>query len=208
MNDGDSMENDIVIPASVVVIGDHAFDWTKAGFTVEKGSKLTTIGAYAFAHGSMTTFTVPASVESVGAYAFYSNSKLTELLFEDGDKPLTFGTASDGEEGHVINSTGIETLKLPARLTVLENSAFENNYSLTSVTFAEGSRLTTIGNAAFRFGSVTEIVIPASVRNTDRVAIGSEAFYYSGLTKVTFEMGGYRAPDAGRECLRLQQLSD
>lgn len=190
MNDGDSMENDIVIPASVVVIGDHAFDWTKAGFTVEKGSKLTTIGAYAFAHGSMTTFTVPASVESVGAYAFYSNSKLTELLFEDGDKPLTFGTASDGEEGHVINSTGIETLKLPARLTVLENSAFENNYSLTSVTFAEGSRLTTIGNAAFRFGSVTEIVIPASVRNTDRVAIGSEAFYYSGLTKVTFEMGG------------------
>ena len=74
MNDGDSMENDIVIPASVVVIGDHAFDWTKAGFTVEKGGKLTTISAYAFAHGSMTTFTVPASVESVGAYAFYSNS--------------------------------------------------------------------------------------------------------------------------------------
>ena len=36
MNDGDSMENDIVIPASVVVIGDHAFDWTKAGFMVER----------------------------------------------------------------------------------------------------------------------------------------------------------------------------
>lgn len=190
MNDGDSMENDIVIPASVGTIGDHAFDGVSAEFTVEQGSKLTAIGAYAFAHGSLTTFTVPASVESIGAYAFYYNYDLTELLFEDGDKPLVFGAASGSDEGHVINSTGIETLVLPARLTVLENSAFESNYTLTSVLFAEGSRLTTIGNSAFKYGSVAEIVIPASVKNTDRVAIGAEAFYYSELAKVTFEPGG------------------
>ena len=81
--------------------------------------------------------------------------------------------------------TGIATV--PAEVTSIGVGAFQedNPYygsALTAVTFAAGSQLTSIGEAAFRNAiALTEITIPAGV-----TSIGTYAFFYANaLTAIT-----------------------
>ncbi len=199
---GDALE--LTIPATVKTIGNHAFEGSGYSYltnylssvTFEEGSTLETIGAYAFSRAKISSFNVPASVTSIGAYAFYYCSELTSLTFEEGSAPLTFGTAYDSYKGQVLANTKVTEVHFPGRLTAIGASAFERNSSIETVTFgdqyAEGgftkSALTTIGEGAFKYASaLSAITIPASVKNTDVIAIGNEAFLGSGLTSVTFE---------------------
>lgn len=199
---GDALE--LTIPATVKTIGNHAFEGSGYSYltnylssvTFEEGSTLETIGAYAFSRAKISSFNVPASVTSIGAYAFYYCSELTSLTFEEGSAPLTFGTAYDSYKGQVLANTKVTEVHFPGRLTVIGAEAFYNNTSIETVTFGDQyadsgftkSNLTTIGEGAFKYASaLSAITIPASVKNTDVIAIGNEAFLGSGLTSVTFE---------------------
>ena len=196
---GEALE--LTIPATVKTIGNHAFegsDYTRylTSVTFEEGSALETIGAYAFSKAKISSFNVPASVTSIGAYAFYYCSELTSLTFEEGTAPLTFGTTYGNDTGNVLNETLVTEIHFPGRLTVIGESAFDRNSKIETVTFGDQytdsgftkSNLTTIGEGAFRYASaLSAITIPASVKNTDVIAIGNEAFLESGLTSVTFE---------------------
>lgn len=196
---GEALE--LTIPATVKTIGNHAFegsDYTRylTSVTFEEGSALETIGAYAFSKAKISSFNVPASVTSIGAYAFYYCSELTSITFEEGTAPLTFGTTYGNDTGNVLNETLVTEIHFPGRLTVIGESAFDRNSKIETVTFGDQytdsdftkSNLTTIGEGAFRYASaLSAITIPASVKNTDVIAIGNEAFLESGLTSVTFE---------------------
>lgn len=199
---GEALE--LTIPATVKTIGNHAFEGNGYSYltnylssvTFEEGSTLETIGAYAFSKAKISSFNVPASVTSIGAYAFYYCSELTSLTFEEGTAPLTFGTAYDSYKGQVLTNTKVTEVHFPGRLTVIGAETFYNNTSIETVTFGDQytdsdftkSNLTTIGEGAFRYASaLSAITIPASVKNTDVIAIGNEAFLGSGLTSVTFE---------------------
>ncbi|WP_227472067.1 leucine-rich repeat domain-containing protein [Parabacteroides bouchesdurhonensis] len=60
--------------------------------------------------------------------------------------------------------------------------AFRECKTLTSVTFAEGSKVETIGKLAFfKCSDLQSITIPSSV-----ITIGESAFQQTGLTSVTF----------------------
>ena len=191
---------DVVFPASLTSIGNYAFYRASLdSATFEGTSTLKTIGAYAFAGVSFESFTVPASVESIAAYAFSSNYYLKSLNFEDGDKDLVIGVSYDGEYGtyygYILYScSSVKELHLPGRLTVIAQESFYGLYNLATVTFGSAehpSRLTTIGDEAFCRSGLTAITIPASVKNTaDAIAIGYRAFAFADLESLTFEMGG------------------
>ena len=196
---GEALE--LTIPATVKTIGNHAFegsDYTRylTSVTFEEGSALETIGAYAFSKAKISSFRVPASVTLIGAYAFSDCNDLTSLTFEEGTAPLTFGTTYGNDTGNVLNETLVTEIHFPGRLTVIGERAFDRNSKIETVTFGDQytdsdftkSNLTTIGEGAFRYASaLSAITIPASVKNTDVIAIGNEAFLESGLTSVTFE---------------------
>lgn len=80
----------------------------------------------------------------------------------------------------------VTEIVIPASVTEIEGSAFQGCTQLESVTFAEGSELSSIGTYAFDYcPSLEEIVIPASV-----TSIGKKGF--SGcrsLKKITFAEG-------------------
>lgn len=197
--DADS-DVELVLPETLKTIGHYAFNGAKVATASFPGtSALETIGAYAFSETSLSSFTVPASVRVIYAYAFSENDSLQSLLFEEGTADLVLGapynTGYSVEYGNVIYSAySLKELHLPARLTVIEREAFRYASDLKTVTFgSEGapSRLTTIGEKAFYSTGLTTVTIPASVRNTaDSIAIGTEAFAFSSLTDIIFEMGG------------------
>jgi len=216
---------------SLEVIGAHAFD-----------------GSYYLAYGE--TLTIPATVTEIGAYAFYGCSYMKYLAFEDGEgaadlilgAPYSYTTTNDvgatitvTERGHVFeNCTYLESVSLPARLVEIAEYSFYRagkygyNYSTWEyeakmvVTFAENSRLTTIGKSAFESANTAgELIIPASVQNLapvvsgnesfDRLGIGERAFYASSFTKITFEAGGTAPLTIGKDaftCLgKLTELT-
>ena len=138
--------------------------------------ELTSIGYKAFySKGTLTSVTIPASVTSIGEYAFSGCSGLKTLTFAEGSQLETIGHDA-------FNSSAISgELTFPASLKTIGGYAFNSCSQLSSLTFAEGSQLETIGNDAFNGTSISgELTLPASL-NT----IGGYAFYATMLTAVT-----------------------
>ena len=152
---------------------------------------LTTIGEEMFYQSRLKTVEIPASVETIGSYAFKGCSSLTTVTFEKGSQLKTIGEEYDG--GAFSGCSALTSIEIPASVETIGSSAFKGCSSLTTVTFEEGSQLKTIGggysyegyHGAFSDCPITSIEIPASVET-----IGSAAFAgCSSLTTVTFEKG-------------------
>ena len=103
---------DVVIPASVVEIGDYAFTGitTLGSITFAQNSKLEVIGNSAMAGSKTVTLTIPATVKEIGNNAFQNSPLLEEVIFEEGCQLETMG-----------------------------NYVFQNCQSLTSFTFPTNS---------------------------------------------------------------------
>ena len=71
----------VSIPASVIIIGNEAFNRCAklTSCTFEGVSQLEQIGQRAFASTGLKTIDIPASVTSIGAYAFDENTELKQV---------------------------------------------------------------------------------------------------------------------------------
>ncbi len=74
-------------------------------------------------------------------------------------------------------SSSITSVSIPASVTQIQNEAFFNTASLTSVTFAAGSLLQEIGSDAFRTSGLTSIEIPQSVTTIGEGGVSGNTFY-------------------------------
>lgn len=90
---------------------------------------------------------------------------------------------------------------------MLSDQAFYYNDSTTEVTFPENSRLTTIGAEAFKYGNLQKIKLPASLNNTDVIAVGNEAFSGAPLTEFSFMTGGTGEVTLGESALAFSYNS-
>ena len=157
------------------------------------GSTLTTIGSSAFSNNSrLTGITIPEGVTSIGNSAFSGCSYLSSVTIAEG-------VTSIGDSAF-YNCSSLTSITIPASVTTFANGSsttgvFRSCTGLTSITFASGSQLTTIGDYMFNgCNRLTGITIPNSVKT-----IGSYAFIgCTRLTSVTFAsdsqlttIGGY-----------------
>ncbi len=120
------------------------------------------------------SYTVPAEVTNIPAYAFQGLTFLKKIAFEPGTENLTIGN-------YAFDGTGLTEVEIPARLYSMGTYAFANCESLTKVTFEEGYSLGAIPNYAFRNSAIESINIPAAVTQ-----IGQYAFAGTALRTITF----------------------
>ena len=99
--------------------------------------------------GSLTTLTIPASVETIGNHAFYLCTGLSTVTFEEGSRLKYIG--SDAFAGN----------------TVLKETWVDYAYQLSSINLEECTQLEKIGDNAFQFSKLSKIIIPASVKSID-----------------------------------------
>jgi len=175
------------LPAHVTTIGDYAFaNFETYTFSLQEG--VTAFGDYAF-YNSELDVTVPASVKTIGAYCFSTDTNEWYPPYAT----VTFAENSTLEYigEYAFSANGLSSMVLPASVKTIGAYAFYECEDLDEFTFAENSSLETIGAFAFSAGSswyvngITEITIPKSV-----TSIGAHAFEYTGLQTVTFEAGG------------------
>ncbi|MBG0762099.1 leucine-rich repeat domain-containing protein, partial [Acholeplasma laidlawii] len=150
------------ISANVTKIPNYMFDNTNlTNVNIEEGSQLENIGSRAFYGTKITSFTLPNSVTSIGSSAFSSTRQLLSFIFEEDSKLESISSS-------MFQDSAITSITIPASVISIGSSAFAaENYSatytsgLTSVTFEEGSQLTSIGANAFQKARLLEsIIIP------------------------------------------------
>ena len=144
----------INIPTGVTSIDNYAFSGATALISITIPSSVTSIGDSAFYGASaLTSITIPSSVTSIGDSAFHAAS-LTSIAVDSDNQNFT---SVDGVLFNKAATTLIQyplgksntVYSIPASVTSIGRHAFYHVTSLASVTFAEGSQLTSIGEAAF-----------------------------------------------------------
>ena len=123
---------------------------------------VTSIGSWAFYGCSgLTEIVLPGSVTSIGDMAFDDCSGLTEFRLPEG-------VTSIGDSAF-SGCTGLTEIRLPESLTSIGKSAFRGCKGLTLVRLPEG--VTSIGDEAFSYcGSLTEIRLPESLTSIGKYA--------------------------------------
>lgn len=181
----------VTIPASVTKVGERAFYSSNKLAKVEfaKGSKLTTIGAFAFNWcdklasvslpeslkklesgvfsmcDSLEAIKVPAGVTELGD-AVFANSGLKEIALPDGITKIGAATFR--------GCTYLTTATMPANLTELGTCTFEDCLGLTSVTFPEASKLSYVPEDTFYHCiSIKYIYLPMSFVQTKACAFSN-----------------------------------
>ena len=144
--------------------------------TIEVGGqkyKVTSIGDYAFFYCSrLTEITIPEGVASIGDRAFVFCASLTQITIPES-------VASIGDYAF-SECTRLTEVAIPEGVTSIGDSAFESCHSLKEITIPKG--VTSIGDYAFAFCiGLTQITIPESV-----ASIGDYAFTdCSNLKEIT-----------------------
>ncbi len=157
------------------------------------GKTVTAIGEYAFSFCySLTTVTIPDSVEQIGMNPFAACSRLKTIsvspehlyfatidgvLFRKADKALISYPAG-------ISSS---TYTIPQGITAIGDGAFSSCKSLTSVSIPDS--VTSIGDRAFSSCDfLTSVSIPDSV-----TSIGGFAFFLCNSLTLTVPRNSYAA---------------
>jgi len=216
------------IPSSVTTIGDSAF--SNSGLTgVTIPSSVTTIGDSAFSNSGLTGVTIPSSVTTIGNYAFYFCSSLTSVIipssvttightafyFCDSLTSVSIPSSVTTIGNYAFNDcSSLENITVDSRnpsYASIEGILFDKNIK-TIIQYPIGKKMgaytipssvTTIGDFAFSWSSLTSVIIPSSV-----TTIGDSAFYRSSLTSVIIPssvttIGNY----AFNDCNRLENIT-
>lgn len=167
----------VIIPNSVVAIGNNAFGSCEGLTSVNIQGNITSIGRYAFTDCSgLVSFDIPNSVTSIGEFAFSGCSGLTSVNIPTGLTSIlqrTFQSCSN-----------LKSIIIPTGVTSIGDGAFANCFSLASV--AIPNSVVSIGGAAFEnCRDLISVNIPNSV-----TSIGYGVFNFcSSLTDINVEEG-------------------
>ncbi len=218
---------DVTLPSGIMEIGDHAFNIYAEN--VENNTKidfsaclnLKTIGDYAFQGcQGIVSMALPASVETVGSYAFAATAAYDTFMKEaseakteadryyiTGNQLLLAAYVADGQETiHVPDGvktiaggvfSGWDLAYIPENTKGLSDSGVSKyNISYKVKAIELPNTLEHIGDSAFfRMLSVEKIVLPKSLKT-----IGEDAFgFCDALTDLS---GGDNIDSIGRSAFR------
>lgn len=143
------------------------------------------VGTLCFCNSGLEEIVFPQTVKTISASAFQSCKHLHQVKLNEGLEVLG-GKWKDGEneyESMTFVDAGIESVKIPSTLKVIEAQTFYKCKSLKCVEFSEG--LDKIGVAAFAESGIESIVLPS----TTRTVCGSVFYKCEHLASVQLNEG-------------------
>jgi uncharacterized repeat protein (TIGR02543 family) len=120
------------------------------------------IGANAFQASAMTSISLPATLTSIGEYAFASSTSLDAIS-------IPYGVVSIGEWAF-SSSELLETINLPASVTSIGNTAFQDSLSLKNIN---------VNSANTNFASVDGVLFNKALTQLEAYPAGKPAASYT-----------------------------
>lgn len=166
----------VVIPDSVVSIGNEAFSRCYNVQSVVIPNSVVSIGDRAFEKCELDSVTISDGVTSIGEGAFYECVRLTEVIIPN--------SVTDIGQSIFYGCHGLTNIQLSNNITKINEWAFDGCSKLTSIEIPDG--VTSIGRCAFAgCYSLINVDIPSSV-----TSIGDQVFIYCrGLTGISIPVG-------------------
>lgn len=206
----------VIIPESVIEIGDGAFAGCKKLKEVNFTDKLKTIGSNAFRDTKLTKVIIPSNVTQVGEGAFANCMSLVVVSV-----PASIGEISDSMFYNCVNLQKIEignvtsignyafagskflsTITIPSTVTLIGAYAFAGCTKLETVNIPNDTTLETLGSSAFDTDKSLKAI---SLKNTKLTSI-SDATFAGCANLETLELANsitYIAADALEDCDKL-----
>ncbi|MGI6249401.1 MAG: leucine-rich repeat protein [Acutalibacteraceae bacterium] len=187
----------IDLPAGVTIIDSYAFNGCSSLTSINIPASVTSIGDYAFDYcTALTDITVDIASEHYSSDEYnvlFNKDKTVLVQYPQGNARTTYQIPAG------VTTIGLcafspcaflENVNIPASVTIIGEYSFFDSGSLTTVTFEEGSLLTSIKKYAFSYcSSLININLPARLESIDNLV-----FYdCDSLTSVTFEEGSQLA---------------
>ncbi|WP_147007667.1 leucine-rich repeat protein, partial [Levilactobacillus spicheri] len=173
----------VTFGAGLQTIGDNAFTYDGALTTADfsQATQLKTIGNAAFEYAGLNqALTTPASLTSIGDYAFAGN-QLTNLT-------LNNGLTSIGNSAFIYNHLS-NALTLPTSLTTVGSQAFYGN-ELSMVAIPT---TTTVGTDAFTYNRINDLTggtTPAAIANDQAVTTFTDSAHLNLTDLFNLNLGG------------------
>ena len=176
----------IIIPESVTAIGSGAFQSSKLATVTFAGTPaITTIGARAFnSCSALTAFTVPATVESIGASAFAYCSELANVTFDGTPTITTIGNNAFGD------CKKLTAFTIPESVTTLGTTVFWFA-GLTSLHIPAG--VTSIGQALYCSCPLISLTVDAA--NPKYADLGCNGVFEKDKNKLVAGGAATTVPD-------------
>ena len=134
------------------------------------GLPVKAIGDYAFNLANIKSVTIHKGIATIGKEAFHYRTDLTKVTLHEGLTAI-------GEKA--FSYCGVLQLTIPASVTTIGKNAFDSS-ELTSVTFGQGSRLTSIEEETFAYcQDLATVRLPEGL-----LSIGTSAFSGCGITSI------------------------
>ena len=173
----------VVVPPNIEIMSAYSVDG--AGEVVfPKNSAIKVIGSAAFWNlKNQQQITIPKSVVSIGAGAFY-NSNISTLKFENGSKLVSMYGGCGADCGYgTFYDNNLTSVTIPKSVEYIGEDAFSGN-KLASVNFESDSKLKYIDRYAFGYNQLTNTglsKLPSSL-----TGIATSAFSNNpNLTQIT-----------------------
>lgn len=179
----------VVIPNSVTIIGERAFNFVYSLNRVIIPDSVTRIGYGAFANSGLETVKISRSVKVLENSIFYG-TKLTEVeipssvtligyqaFYNVPLKSIVISSSVTSIEGFAFYGTQIKNVEIPTSVTQLGSGVFANS-SLETVSLSPS--LQQLPYSLFANTKLKTVSIPPTIKR-----IGELAFYNTGLSEVT-----------------------
>lgn len=148
---------------------------------------------------TITTISIPSSIQSIGSSAFKECSSLTKVIFEKTSKLLSIGESAFSE------CYDLKQITIPSSVASIGNNAFAKCSSLSKILFEEPSSLTSLSDCLFyQCVRLKQISFPSSL-----VSIGNSAFQNCvSLTKLEIPSSvATIGPEAFKFCKKLKEIN-
>lgn len=184
----------LTLTPSVEEIDNDAFQGTSnlKELEFQPTSNLKKIGTWVFVNSGLEKLELPASLQELGAAAFYGCTKLKTVTVDNGSQLHFIGNGSfqgctNLESFRFLGTTTLQTIEtnafsgdtklptfeIPSSVTAINTGAFNGCSGMSSVTFAAPAQITTIGQGAFQNTGLLSIDLPETVTTLEQSAFNS-----------------------------------
>ncbi|MBR5935631.1 MAG: leucine-rich repeat protein, partial [Bacteroidaceae bacterium] len=201
---------EFTIPSSIEVLSSTAFFYNKSleKFIAENGyTRYKVIDGVLFSHDGKelmcypqgrkdTSYTVPDGVETIGGYAFYNNSYLSEIILPDCVEHIN--------DLAFTKCTNLKKISLPDNLKVIGGCAFDSCFDLSNVILPK--KIGAIYETAFRCCTSLKSVI---ISNSFDYCLPNSAFTDCSSLETVYIPSGIKriGSDCFKGCTVLKEIT-